>query len=381
MFPGYPSPWFNSLLPKYAELITGYSVNLLKGDEVLISGTVEALPLLREVYRWALKAKSYPTIYVRDPITSEIFYLEASEDQLEHITPVLKTMYEEYNVHITILGEVHTRILSGIPPEKIALARKAIEPLVSRYLEEAARGEKRWTIAPYPTLANAQEAGMRPLEYEMFVARATKITYEDPVSEWMRQSEKQDKLIRDILSGSDEIRVVAPGTDLTVKVGGRTWISDDGHENMPGGEVFTGPVEDGVEGCVTFNMPQIYSGVEIDGVRLCFREGKIVEHSAVKGGELLSRLISIDEGARRLGEFAFGLNYDINRQTKDILFDEKIGGTIHMALGNGYPETGSRNRSAIHWDLILDMRMPDAKVYVDGDLVYENGRFRGWDEF
>ncbi len=377
---GYPSPWFHSLLPKYARLITEYSTRVGEGDEVLVSGTTEVLPLLREIYRWVLRLGGYPAIYIRDPLATEVFYLEASEDQLQHVTPLLRTMYEDYNVHITILGNAHTRSLTGIPGDKIALAQKSMQPLIKKYLEEAAMGEKRWTVAPYPTLADSQEADMRPFEYEEFVARATKIVYDDPIGEWVKQGEKQERIIVEVLGKADEIRVVNRDTDLLVKVSGRRWINDDGHENMPGGEVFTGPIEDATEGCITFNMPQVFQGRLIEGVRLCFKNGRVVDYKALRGEDLLARLLTIDEGASRLGEFAFGLNYDITRQTKEILFDEKIGGTIHIALGSGYPETGSLNQSAIHWDLILDMRLPEARVYVDGDLVYENGRFHAWED-
>ena len=173
---------------------------------------------------------------------------------------------------------------------------------------------------------------------------------------------------------------MGPGIDFTIKVGGRKWISDDGHENMPGGEVFTGPVEDSAEGCVRFDYPAVFMGRPVEGVKLCFRNGVVVEYDAVRGRDLLEKLLATDEGAKRLGELAFGLNYDIKRATKNILFDEKIGGTIHMALGQSYPETGGKNTSAIHWDIVKDMKSREAKVYADGELVYEAGYFKTWSQ-
>ena len=376
----YPSPRFMAAVPRLARLLSEYSVGIREGDKVVIRGSVESLPLVRELYREALERGAYPYVSLQDSVLTEIFYSYASEKQLSYISPITRILYEEYDVHVSILSSGHTRVLSGIPPEKPAIARKARGPLLQKFLQEAAEGKKRWTIAPYPTLALAQEAGMRPLEYEDFVYHALKLHVDDPVEAWRVQSEKQKKLIETLLSKADEIRLVheETGTDLLVKVGGRTWVSDDGHENMPGGEVFTGPVEDATEGCIRFNMPQIYMGVEVEGVKLCFRNGRVVEYDAIRGRDFLEKMLGLDDGAKILGEYAFGLNYDITRQTKEILFDEKIGGTIHMALGNGYPETGSKNQSALHWDMIIDMRSPKAKVYIDGDLVYENGKFHAW---
>ncbi len=374
----YPSSKFAMSLPKLARLVTEYSAPVEKGDKVLISSSIEAIPLVREIYREALQKEAFPSIVLRDPLITEIHYTYANQEQLEYITPITRVAYEEYNVHISILSSNHTRILTGIPPTKIALAQKSIGPLVQKFLKEASEGKRKWTLLPYPTLAYAQEANMRPLEYEEFVYKALKLHDENPVEAWKIQSLKQQTVIEEILGGADEIRIIAPGTDLLVKVSGRLWVNDDGHENMPGGEVFTGPVEDATEGCIKFNMPQVYMGVEVDGVKLCFSKGKVKEYDAVKGKDFLAKMLDLDEGSRILGEFAFGLNYDITRQTKEILFDEKIGGTIHMALGNGYPETGSKNRSSLHWDLIIDMRNKESKVYVDGELVYENGKFKIW---
>ncbi len=366
---------FDAYLEKYARLLVEYSVGVRRGDSVAIRFWTEALPLARAVYREVLRRGGHPSLFIEDDVAAEIFYEEASDEQLSFVEPSRRALYTEYDVVITLFAPSHTKNLLGIPSEKQAKRSKALEPYFTRFLQEAAEGKKRWVLAAYPTLAMAQEAGMRPLEFEEFVARAVKVTEDDPVAAWQSLSARLRRIVDEVLSKADELVFKGPGIDLTVKVGGRRWIIDDGHENMPGGEVFTGPVEDSVEGCVHFDFPSVYRGVEVEGVKLCFRKGVVVEYDAVKGRDFLEKMLSVDEGAKRLGELAFGLNYGITRATKEILFDEKIGGTIHMALGNGYPETGSKNRSAIHWDLIKDMRSPEARVYADGELIYRAGRF------
>ncbi|WP_244403865.1 aminopeptidase [Pyrolobus fumarii] len=366
---------FPAYLEKYARLLVDYSVEVKRGDRVVIRTWLEALPLARLVYREVLRRGAHPALYLEDDILAEIFYREASDEQIDFVDALRRSIYTEFDVVITLFAPSHLKNLVSIPPEKQARRSKALEPYFTRFLQEAAEGKKRWVLAAYPTLAMAQEAGMTPIEFEEFVARAVKVTEDDPVAAWRRQAEYQRRIVDEILSKADELVFKGPGIDLTVKVGGRRWIVDDGHENMPGGEVFTGPVEDSVEGCVRFDFPSVYRGVEVEGVKLCFKRGEVVEYDAVKGRDFLAKMLSVDEGAKRLGELAFGLNYGITRATREILFDEKIGGTIHMALGNGYPETGSRNKSAIHWDLIKDMRDPEARVYADGELIYKAGRF------
>lgn len=376
---GYPGPLFISGLGKYARLLVEYSARVSKGDEVLIRGGLPAVPLLKELLRRVLALGAHPTVDLSDDTFAEIFYRYASREQLEHVSPAVRVAYEEYDVLISVLSPSHTKALASVDPEKQAVRSRALRPLRDRFFEEAAAGRKRWSLAPYPTLAMAQEAGMTPEEFEEFVYRALKLHADDPIAAWSRQAAAQQALIDGLLSKADELRFVGPGIDLTVKVAGRRWVNDDGRHNLPGGEVFTGPLEDTAEGCVRFDFPSVYRGVEVEGVKLCFRRGEVVEYDAAKGRDMLARMLAVDEGARRVGELAFGLNYDVTRATREILFDEKIGGTVHIAIGSGYPETGSVNRSAIHWDFVKDMRSRDAKVYVDGELAYEAGRFLGWE--
>ncbi len=275
-------------------------------------------------------------------------------------------------MRISILSRSHTKPLINVDPEKLRLRQASRRELTEIFMRRHASGELRWVASIYPTNALAQEAGMGPIEYEDFAYKACMVDVDDPVKEWRRQAEEQKKVV-EILSKVDELRIVSKDTDLFMKVGGRKWISDDGHNNMPAGEVFSAPIEDSVEGAVKFTYPAIWGGIEVEGVKLKFSRGEVVEAHAEKGEEKLQHILRTDEGARRLGEIAFGLKYKIDKHTRQILFDEKIGGTMHMALGAAYPDTGGLNKSAIHWDMILDMR--EGKVYGDGDLIYENGHF------
>ncbi len=360
-------------ISKLARLITEYCVGVREGDEVVISAGYEALPLIREIYREVVSRGGYPLLVaIRDELMDEIFYRFARDNVLEYVSPIEKSIYERVNVMISILSPSHTKHLSNIDPERIKRRSRARFELTKLFMERSARKELRWNIAPYPTRALAQEAGMSILEYEDFVYRATMVDREDPIKAWIEKAREQQK-IADFLNKVSELRYEGPGIELYLRVDGRTWINDDGKYNMPGGEVFSAPIEDSVEGYVEFDYPAVWRGREVEGVKLVFKKGVVVEAHALRGEEFLKKMLETDEGAKRLGEIAFGLNYSIDRFTKEILFDEKIGGTIHMALGAAYPETGGRNQSSIHWDLIKGMRKH--KVYADGELVYENGYF------
>lgn len=358
---------------KQAEIIVDYSLSLKPGEEVAINANVEAIPLVKEIVRKIVERDAYPVLIRLDEESiTETFYKVASPAVLSHVSPIEREIVEKINASISIISPSHTKPLVGVDPEKLKIRSQARQELNKVFLERSAKGELKWVVTIYPTKALAQEASMSISEYEDFVFHALHADSQDPVSEWVKIGEYLSK-IATFLDKVKELRFVGPGIDLLVSVEGRKWIADDGRNNMPGGEVFTGPVEDKVEGFVEFEYPAIWRGVEVEGVRLVFKNGKVVESSARRGEEFLKKMLSTDEGASRLGEIAFGLNYNIARYTKEILFDEKIGGTIHMALGASYPETGGKNVSSIHWDLIKDMNK--GKVYADGTLVYENGRF------
>ncbi|MDK6028718.1 aminopeptidase [Ignisphaera sp. 4213-co] len=357
---------------KYAKLIVDYCVSVRKLDEVAIYSSLEAMPLVREIWREVVIRGAYPRLVINDDYLTEIFYRYAPRELLDYVSPVDRVIAEKITVRISILSPQHSKPLIGVDPEKVKLRYQAVRELREIFIKRDASGDLRWVVAPYPTYAMAQEAGMSPMDFEEFVYRAVKLYESNPVEAWIRQSKWQEK-IANMLSKVDELRIVSENTDLLLKVGGRIWINDDGKNNMPGGEVFSAPHEDSVEGFIAFEYPAIYSGVEVEGVRLVFKKGEVVEAYATKGLEFLKKMLEIDEGAKRVGEIAFGLNYDITRFTKEILFDEKIGGTIHMALGSAYLKTGGKNMSSLHWDMVKDMRK--GKVYADKDLIYENGRF------
>ncbi|MEM2397051.1 MAG: aminopeptidase [Ignisphaera sp.] len=357
---------------KFANLIVDYCTGVRNLDEVLISASYEAYPLIIEVFKEVVKRGGYPRLMLNDDVISEIFYRYAPQELLKYLSPIDKYIMENIGVRISIISSMHTKPLVSIEPEKRRIREQALRELREVFMKRESSGDLRWVVTIYPTKALAQEAGMSPLEFEEFIIKAVKIHKEDPVKAWIEQMTEQQKII-EFLSKTDEIKIVDEDTNLTLKVGGRIWVNDDGKNNMPGGEVFTAPYEDSAEGFITFSYPAIYGGTEVEGVKLVFGRGQVIEAKAIKGEEFLKKMLDVDEGAKRIGEFAFGLNYDINRFTKQILLDEKIGGTIHLALGASYPRTKGINKSAIHWDMIKDLRK--GVVYVDKDLVYRNGKF------
>lgn len=360
------------MLSKFARLITEYCTNVKPGDEVLINSTHEAYPLIRELWVEIVKRGGYPRWNISDEVLSEIFYKYSTDELLRFYSKIDEYIAENVDVRISVLASTHSKYLVSVNPEKLKLRAQATRKLSEIFMRRDSEGTLRWVVTAYPTRAMAQEAGMSPLEYEEFVFKSLKLYEDDPVSAWVKQADTQQKIVS-ALSKVSELRIVSQDTDLLLRVDGRTWINDDGKNNMPGGEVFTGPHEDSVEGIIRFDFPAVWRGVEVKNVKLVFRKGEVVESDAELGGEFLKKMLETDEGAKRVGELAFGLNYDITRFTKEILFDEKIGGTIHLALGASYIKTGGTNKSSIHWDLIKDMRK--GRVFADGELIYENGKF------
>lgn len=357
---------------RLADLLAEYCISVKKGGEIVFTSSYEALPLAVEVVRAVVARGGYPVVRLTDELLAEAFYRYAPREVLEYVPKIDRFIMEKADALIRVVSSTHTKYLASIDPEKIRIASAARKELTEIFMKRSAEGSLRWVVTAYPTKALAQEAGMSFSEYADFVFRAVKADKEDPVSEWKRQAEYQAK-VAEFLSKVSELRFVGPGMDITFRIEGRKWINDDGKHNMPGGEVFTAPLEDSTEGYIEFTYPAIWRGREVEGVRLVFKKGVVVEASARRGEEFLKKMLGTDEGAKRVGELAFGLNYDVTRFTKSILFDEKIGGTIHIALGAAYPECGGENKSAIHWDMIRDMK--DSKVYADGDLVYDSGRF------
>ena len=360
-----------------ARVMTDYSVGIRPGDKVAIMGTSAGAPLVREVYRQVLQRGGHPILLVDLPGIEPILFTTASEEQLRFVSPVKKLVYETFDVRIRIDSESNTRELTRTDPARQAIYSEATGPLLQTVLDRSARGEMRWVVGLFPTDAAAQDAEMSLEEFEDFVYGACLLNDPDPVASWRRVRERQQVLV-DWLQDKKEIRIIGPDTDLRVGVAGRTWINCFGDNNMPDGEVFTGPVETEVNGTVRFSYPAIYEGREVEDVRLWFENGVAVKESAAKNEAFLTRMLNTDEGARRVGEFALGTNFGIRQFVKNTLFDEKIGGTIHMAMGIGYPESGSANRSAIHWDMVCDLRQ-GGEITVDGQLFAKDGKYLLWD--
>ncbi len=356
-----------------AAVIVDYSVRVRPGQLVLVAAEPSGLNLARAVYRRALAAQAHPCVRTLLPDLEALLLREGSEAQAGYISDIDRLELERIDARVVIRAPDNTRALAGVDPARLALVRRARQPLFRRLLERKARGELATCLTQYPTAAAAQEAGMSLEDYEEFVFRACFCDREDPIQAWQELSREQQQYV-DFLNTAQTIVVEAPDTELRLSVVGRKWVNSDGRANFPSGEVFTGPVEDSVEGHIRFDVPTTYSGHDIEGIELRFRAGRVVEARAERGTDFLISTLDTDFGARVLGEFAFGLNYGIDRPTRNILFDEKIGGTIHLAVGSGYPETGSTNRSAIHWDMIKSMKT--GRVSVDGRPVYENGRFK-----
>jgi aminopeptidase len=356
-----------------AKILVGYSTEVQPGDIVSIDGDIGAEPLLRAVYEEVLKAGAHPILNVGLDGLPASYYALANDEQLEWVSPVTKWMVEEADVRIGIGASANTRELSAVPPERQMRRQTAVGPVLAKMMDRAAAGEFRWCYTLYPTSAYASEAEMSLVDYEDFYFGACLAGDDDPLTAWKRASEETARLA-EWINGREEVHVTAPGTDITLGIAGRTFIPSSGRHNMPDGEFFTGPVEDSVEGEVTFHLPAVIAGREVSGVHLRFEAGKVVDASAERGEEFLIQLLDTDEGARRLGELGIGTNYAIDRGTLEVLLDEKIGGTVHMAVGRSYPETGGVNESAVHTDLVCDLRL-GGKLEVDGVVMQEDGKF------
>ncbi len=356
-----------------AKILVGYSTEVKEGEVVSIDGESAAEPLLLAVYEEVLKAGAHPILNVALDGQSATYFKHASDAQLGWISPVAEWMVEHADVRIAIGASTNTRELSTVPPERQTRRQTATGDLLARAMERSAAGEFRWCYTLYPTNAYASEAEMSLADYEDFYFGACLATDGDPLTAWQRAS-AETKRLAEWIEGHEEVRVTAPGTDITLGIAGRKFIPCDGRHNMPDGEFFTGPVEDSAQGEVTFHLPAVIGGREVSGVRLRFESGRVVDASAERGEEFLVKLLDTDPGARRLGELGIGTNYGIDRGTREVLLDEKIGGTVHMAVGRSYPESGGENESAVHTDLVCDLRL-GGKLEVDGTAMQEDGKF------
>jgi aminopeptidase len=369
---------------KLASVLVHYSVGIRPGDVVVISGNTAAEPAVVATYREVLRAGGQPWVRLVPEECSEVLLKTARPEQLKQLPPFEKHIMQNCNARIGIWADVNTRALSQVDPARQALVSRARKPIMDVFFKRAALPAKdakrlRWTGTQYPTQASAQDAEMSLSEYADFVYNAGKLNERNPVAAWKKLGVAQQRLA-DFLQKGRTVHIRTPrGTDVRFGVKGRRWINCDGHENFPDGEVFTGPIEDATEGTVVFDFPAVSGGREVDGIRLVFKGGRVVDCSATKNEAFLVQMLDQDKGARTVGELAFGTNYGIKRYTRNTLFDEKIGGTFHLALGAAYPETGGRNVSALHWDLVCDLRKGGV-VEVDGTVISKGGKFTkaGW---
>jgi aminopeptidase len=357
-----------------ANIVVNYAVDVQPGHWVLIWGNVTTLPLIHAIYKHVLKAGGHPEVRLTSDDLDEFRYKYSSDEQLQWVSPLAKPFMESVDSAIYLYGTQNTRSMTGADPQKQQMRSKANRHVQEIRRNRTAAGEMRWVITLFPCPAYAQEADMSLSEFEDFVYGATFADKDDPVGEWTRIHDEQESLV-EWLAGKREMVVKGPNVDLTLSIDGRAFMNADGKFNMPDGEIFTGPVEESVNGWVKFTYPAIRQGREVEGVEFEFKDGKVVSAKAKKNEAYLLSQLDADEGARYLGEFAIGTNYGIQQFTKNILFDEKIGGTIHMAVGSSFPQTGGKNESAIHWDFICDMRN-DSEIWVDGELLYKNGQFQ-----
>jgi aminopeptidase len=367
---------------RMARTLIDYSANIQPGDRILLEAEPSAEPLVRTLFEQTLERGGHPHLMIglSGQVTytglDETFLGKAGAEQLVYISPFYQLAYDQFESRIRVHSSTNTKALTNADPDQIAKRSMAMQPLLETQFRRGDKGEFKWVTTQFPTLAYAQDAEMSFEEYENFLYKACHVDdpNSDPVVYWQKVEAEQQRLV-DAFAGHDKVVVRSPHCDFSLSIKDRVFINACGHRNMPDGEIFTGPVEGSVNGWIHFTFPAVFRGSEADGVKLRFEEGKVVEATAEKNQALLERMLNVDAGAGYLGEFAIGTNYGIQSHTKNILFDEKIGGTFHIAFGAGYPKTGSKNKSAIHWDMICDIRQ-ESEILLDGDLVYEDGSFK-----
>ena len=359
---------------KLADLLVNYSLELGPGQLVRIDAATVAAPLVTEVYRHALRAGANARTRIEVEGLDVIVVKESSDDQLTFVSEIERFEVDHVDAIVTIWADRNTRALTQADPKRVSRRIASRRTLTNRLWERIDEGKARWVGTRFPTEAHAQDAEMSLAEYEDFVYGACHVDGDqDPVAHWRDVSADLNARARE-LDACRELRIVGPDTDLRLGVDGRSWLAADGKLNMPDGEIFTSPVETETEGEIRYSFPAIFQGRVVEDVRLRFQGGGVVRAEAATGNDYLQSLLEMDEGARVLGEVAFGMNYEIDRFTRDILFDEKIGGTLHFALGSSFKQLGGRNESGLHWDLICDLR-DEGEVYADGELVWKAGRF------
>jgi aminopeptidase len=352
---------------RFATLLADYCLQARAGQQVLIRSTTLAAPLLLALQRALLERDAWPLLRPSLPGQDAGFWAAARDVHLDAFPAADLAEAEAVDAFLRIDAPENTRALAGVDPARMTRAQRARQPVREATLA------RRWCGTLWPTPAAAQQAGMATSDFAAFVERALFLDRDDPIAAWTDLRATQDRLIAR-LSRCSELRIEGEGTELTLSIAGRTWINSDGRRNMPSGEVFTGPIEDSAEGRIRYEVPSSPRGVEVSGITLEFRGGEVVSAHADRGDELLQAMLAADDGARRLGEIGIGTNFGVDRAIGSSLVDEKMGGTVHLALGRSYPETGGTNESAIHWDMICDLRR-GGRLLADGEPVLVDGAF------
>ena len=358
---------------KLAEVLINYSLKLKKGQLIKIQGEAATLPLIKAAYEESLKVGAHPYVQINIPDNEETFYKYATDDQMRFISPITRFESDKIDALLVIWGGENTRYLSNVDPRKQALTRKYRRSLIEKMFKRIGNKSLSWVGTQFPTLADAQEAELSLKDYEDFVYKAGHVHSGNPVQHWRKIHKQQERLIK-VLDRVDRLHIESQDTDLKLRVKGRKWINCAGTENFPDGEIFTSPIENSAEGHIRYSFPAVYGGREVEDVRLRFKKGKVVSESAAKNQSYLTSMLNMDKGARYLGEVAIGTNYEIKRFSKNILFDEKIGGTCHLAVGASIPESGGKNKSSLHWDMVCDLKR-EARITADGKVIYRNGKF------
>lgn len=356
---------------KLAKIMTGYSLKVKPGQQIHLQTSPLAdefnLAFIEEV----TKAGGYVLASNAIPGAREVFLRHASNKQLDFVSPASKFVNDTFDGRMVVQASANTRALAGVDPKKAVRAQKAAAPLFKTMLQRMEKKQFAWCMTVYPTNALAQEANMSLYDYREFVYEAGMLNSRDPVAKWKAEAAKQKKLIN-WLKGKNKVVLKGNDIDMTFSIKRRSFISAAGNSNFPDGEIFTSPVENSVNGWVRFKYPALFAGQEIENIELWFENGKVVQEKAVRNQELLTAQLNTDEGARILGEWGIGTNYNIKKFTKNMLFDEKLGGTIHLAMGLGFGEAGGKNTSGLHWDMLCDMAR--SEILVDGKLFYKNGK-------
>jgi aminopeptidase len=360
-------------IESFARILVDYCTRIIPGDRVYIETSTEALPMLQEVYKQVLQRGGHPYLQLEFPEQRELYFEYMPDEPAAHLNELEAYAYERFEARIRLWSEANTKALTNADSKKQSAWAEGSSSILKSQFERGAAGDFKWVTTLYPTRGYASQADMGLIEYENFVYKAIHALEKDPVAYWKKIKDQQQHYI-DAIHGHDQVHLRGPNVDLHLSIKGRKFNNSHGLHNMPDGEIYTGPVEDSLNGWVRYTYPAVNAGVVVEGAELQFKDGKVIKATARVKEDYLNQMINTDTGASYVGEFAIGLNKDIDRFTGHILFDEKIGGSFHMALGAGYPETGSQNKSAIHWDLICDLRQ-DSEITIDGELFYKNGEF------